>query len=209
MKNVALIVFLFLISLHLLGQDFEGQIVYSNSYVSKNPKMSDQQWTTMMGSTQTYLIKGGVYKSVTNGTLLQWQLYINKENKLYLKMSNSETALWNDASVQGDEVLKAEVKKSVTDVLGFKCDEIILTCKSGLQKYYFSSKLAVDTKLYLNHKFGNWYDYLSKSNALPLKSIIETAQFTIESTATEIRPMKVDYKEFELPIGMKTEKSPY
>jgi hypothetical protein len=209
MKNVALIVFLFLISLHLLGQDFEGQIVYNNSYVSKNPKMSDQQWTTMMGSTQTYLIKGGDYKSVTNGTLLQWQLYINKENKLYLKMSNSETALWNDASVQGDEVLKAEVKKSVTDVLGFKCDEIILTCKSGLQKYYFSSKLAVDTKLYLNHKFGNWYDYLSKSNALPLKSIIETAQFTIESTATEIRPMKVDYKEFELPIGMKTEKSPY
>jgi hypothetical protein len=209
MKNVALIVFLFLISLHLLGQDFEGQIVYNNSYVSKNPKMSDQQWTTMMGSTQTYLIKGGDYKSVTNGTLLQWQLYINKENKLYLKMSNSETALWNDASVQGDEVLKAEEKKSVTDVLGFKCDEIILTCKSGLQKYYFSSKLAVDTKLYLNHKFGNWYDYLSKSNALPLKSIIETAQFTIESTATEIRPMKVDYKEFELPIGMKTEKSPY
>ncbi len=209
MKNVALIVFLFLISLHLLGQDFEGQIVYSNSYVSKNPKMSDQQWTTMMGSTQTYLIKGGDYKSVTNGTLLQWQLYINKENKLYLKMSNSETALWNDASVQGDEVLKVEVKKSVIDVLGFKCDEIILTCKSGLQKYYFSSKLAVDTKLYLNHKFGNWYDYLSKSNALPLKSIIETAQFTIESTATEIRPMKVDYKEFELPIGMKTEKSPY
>ena len=67
----------------------------------------------------------------------------------------------------------------------------------------------MDTKLYLNHKFGNWYDYLSKSNALPLKSIIETAQFTIESTATEIRPMKVDYKEFELPIGMKTEKSPY
>ncbi len=82
MKNVALIVFLFLISLHLLGQDFEGQIVYSNSYISKNPKMSDQQWTTMMGSTQTYLIKGGDYKSVTNGTLLQWQLYINKENKL-------------------------------------------------------------------------------------------------------------------------------
>lgn len=171
--------------------------------------MTDEQWTSMMGSTQKYLVKGGDYKSIMNGTLVQWQLYNSKENKLYFKMSNSETALWNDASVQGDEVLKAEVNRNVTEVLGFKCDEIILICKSGLQKYYFSSKLAVDIKLYANHKFGNWYDYLSKSNALPLKSIIETSQFIIESTATEVKPMKLDYKEFELPIGIKTEKSPY
>jgi len=46
----------------------------------------------MMGSTQEYLIKGGDYKSIANGTLVQWQLFINKDNKLYNKMSNSETA---------------------------------------------------------------------------------------------------------------------
>jgi len=210
MKKVLLILTISIITaVTTFGQSFEGKIIYTNSYISKNPKMTDQQWTSMMGSTQEYLIRGGDYKSIANGTLVQWQLYINKDNKLYNKMSNSETAFWNDASVQGDEILKAEVNKGVTEVLGYKCDEVILTCKSGVQKYYFNSKLSVDTKLFANHKFGNWFDYLSKSNSLPLKSVIETAQFTMESVATEVKPMKLDTKTFELPTGIKTEKSPY
>ncbi len=191
------------------AQNFEGKIIYANTYKSKNPQMTDQQWASMMGSTQEYLIKGGNYKSIANGALVQWQLYINKDNKIYSKMSNSETAFWNDGSVQGDEVLKVELNKNVTEILGYKCDEVILTCKSGVQKYYFNAKLTVDTKLFANHKFGNWFDYLSKSNALPLKSIIETAYFNFESVATDVKTMKLDDKEFELPAGIKTDKSPY
>lgn len=210
MKKALLILTISVISAFTtFGQSFEGKIFYTNTYKSKNPKMTDQQWTSMMGSTQEYLIKGGDYKSIANGTLVQWQLYINKDNKLYNKMSNSETTFWNDASVQGDEILKIEINKGVTEVLGYKCDEVILTCKSGVQKYYFNSNLSVDTKLFANHKFGNWFDYLSKSNSLPLKSVIETAHFTLESVATEVKPMKLDTKTFELPAGIKTEKSPY
>ncbi len=209
MKKALVFIFTILSAITVFGQSFEGKIIYTNSYKSKNPKMTDQQWTTMMGSTQEYLIKGGDYKSIANGTLVQWQLYINKENKLYNKMSNSEIAFWNDASVQGDEILKAEINKGVTEVIGYKCDEVILTCKSGVQKYYFNSKLSVDTKLFANHKFGNWFDYLSKSNSLPLKSVIETTQFTIESVAIEVKPMNLDTKTFELQADIKTEKSPY
>ena len=124
-------------------------------------------------------------------------------------MSNSETVFWNDGNTNSDSVLNVEINKGVTEILGYKCDEVILTCKSGVQKYYFNSKLSVDTKLFTNHKFGNWYDYLSKTNSLPLKSIIETAQFTMESVATEVKPMKLDTKTFELPTGIKTEKNPY
>jgi hypothetical protein len=209
MKKVNAIIITVLTTMTVFGQSFEGKIMYANTYKSKNPKITDLQWTSMMGSTQEYLIKEGNYKSIANGTLVQWQLYINKENKLYNKMSNSEIAFWNDASIQGDEVLKVEINKGVTEILGYKCDEIILTCKSGLQKYYFNSKLSVDSKLFVNHKFGNWFDYLSKSSALPLKIVIETAQFTIESIATEVKPMRLDSKILELPAAIKTEKNPY
>lgn len=209
MKKILTLAFSLLTVITVLGQSFEGKIIYSNSYVSKNPQMTDQQWTSMLGPTQEFLIKGGDYKSILNGTLVQWQLYINKDNKLYNKMSNSEIAFWNDASFQGDEIQKVEVNKGVMEVLGYKCDEVILTCKSGIQKYYFNSKLSVDTKLFTNHKFGNWFEYLSKSNSLPLKSVIETAQFTMESVASEINSMKLDAKTFQLPEGIKTEKSPY
>lgn len=209
MKKITLLLSLLLMSINALSQNYEGVITYANTYKSKNPQLTDQQWTSMLGSTQEYFIKEGDYKSITNGTFVQWQQYSNKDNKLYSKMSNSETAFWNDGNIQGDEVLKVELNKNVIEILGYKCDEVILTCKSGVQKFYFNSKLTVDTKLYINHKFGNWFDYLSKSNSLPLKSIIETAQFTMESTATEVKPMKLDSKIFELPAGIKTEKSPY
>lgn len=191
------------------GQTFEGKIVYSNAYKSKNQQIPDQQWQMMLGSTQEYFIKGGNYKSVANGQLMQWQLYINKDNKLYNKMSNSEEAIWNDGSIQGDEVLKTEVNKGVVEILGYKCDEVVLTCKSGVQKYYFSSKIAADPKLFVNHKFGNWYQYLSLSNALPLKMVVETAQFEMTSTATEVTASKLDDNLFQLPSGIQTVKSPY
>jgi hypothetical protein len=200
---------LLLISFSSFSQNFEGEIVYSNTYTSKTPQLRDEQWSLMLGNTQNYLIKGGDYKSITNGKLMQWQLYINKDNKLYNKMANSETVYWNDGSVQGDEIINAEINKNVAEILGYKCDEIILTCKSGIQKYYYNSKLAVDTKLFVNHKFGNWYDYLSKSNALPLKMILENTQFKTISIATEIKPMKLEINTFELPAGVITEKSKY
>jgi hypothetical protein len=191
------------------GQTFEGKIVYKNTYKSKMPNVTDEQFTLMMGSTLEYFIKNGDYKSLTNGSFFQWQLYVNKDNKLYNKMANAEALLWNDGAANSDEVLKAEVNKGVTDILGYKCDELILTCKSGTQKYYFNTNLSVDTKLFINHKYGNWYVFLSKSNSLPLKSIVDNAQFTLESVATEVKVIKFDNTFFELPANAKTTKSPY
>lgn len=200
---------LLLISFTSFSQNFEGEIIYSNTYTSKNLQLKDEQWSLMLGNTQNYLVKGGDYKSITNGKLMQWQLYINKDNKLYNKMANSDIVYWNDASIQGDEVIKIEINNNVLEILGYKCDEIVLTCKSGVQKYYFNSKISIDPKVFINHKFGNWYDYLSKSNALPLKMILENPQFTTISIATEIKPMKLEVNTFELPAGVKTEKSKY
>jgi hypothetical protein len=193
----------------VFGQNFQGRIVYQNTYVSKLPNVTSEQFTSMMGSTQTYIIKGGDYKSSANGTFFQWQLYINKDNKLFNKMSNSETVLWNDGATNPDEVLKVEVNKNVTEVLGYKCDEVVLTCKSGTQKYYFNSKLGVDISLFTGHLYGNWYDYLKVAKALSLRSVIDNAQFTLTCLATEVTELKLDDKEFQLPENVKTAKSPY
>lgn len=191
------------------AQDFEGKIVYKNTYTSKIPNIPDQQFTTMMGSTQEYFYKEGNYKSSTNGTFFQWQLYIHKENKLFNKMANSATILWNDGASSTDEILKVEVNKSTRQVLGRTCDELILTCKSGVQKYYHSADLKVNPALFANHKFGNWNEVMSRTGSLPLRIILETQQFSLECNAVEIQPMKLDSKLFELPAGSKIEKGPY
>jgi hypothetical protein len=208
-KSLALLVF-FIITIPVsFAQSFEGKILYTNSYKSKMSNVTDQQFTDMMGATQEYLIKGGDYKSTTNGSFLQWQLYINKDNKIYSKMASSPAALWNDCAENPDEVIKAEINKGVVEILGYKCDELVLTCKTGIQKYYFSSKLPLDGKLYEKHKFGNWAAFLAKANAVPLKIVVDNAQFSIESVAIEVKPMTIDPKLLELPAGMQTQKSPY
>ena len=200
---------IFLITFSSYCQTFEGEIIYSNTYQSKSAQIKDEVLTSTMGTKQQYFIKNGNYKTVTNGQFLLWQLYINKDNRLYNKVVNSEALLWNDASIQGDEILSVKTNKNVITILGNKCDELILTCKSGIQKYYFNSKFAVDVNKFVNHKLGNWYDFVSRSNSLPLKTIIENTQFTLISTAVEIKPMKLDDNLFSLPEGIKTEKSPY
>ena len=58
-----------------------------------------------------------------------------QDNKIYNKMGTTETVYWNDASKNEDVVLKSELHKEVITILGYKCDELVLTCKSGTQKY--------------------------------------------------------------------------
>jgi hypothetical protein len=209
MKQILITLLLSLCCLFTFAQSFEGKIVYQNTYKSKIPSLPDNKFTSMMGSVQNYYISGGDYKSEVNGTFLSWQLYINADNKLYTKMANSETILWNDGATNPDEIKSVELHKDAANILGYLCDELVLTCKSGLQKYYFTSKLPIDSKLYTNHLFGNWYAYLSKANAIPIKMVIDNAQFTIESVAIEVKPMHLDKVIFELPAGTKTAKSPY
>jgi len=192
-----------------LGQTFEGKVTYQNTYKSKIPNVTDDLLTAMMGTSQEFNFKGGNYRSVSNGTFLQWQLYVQKHNKLYTKFSNSPSILWNDGAVNPDSVLKTELNKEVVDILGYKCDELIFTCKTGIQKYYFNSKLQIDPKLFEHHKFGNWHHYLSQSKAVPLKMIIDNVQFSLVSMATNIQPQKIDDQLFALPVDAKIEKSPF
>jgi hypothetical protein len=191
------------------GQNFEGTIVYQTSYKSKLPNVTDEAFTEMMGTMMDYNQKDGNYHSKTNGSFLHWQLYLRKDNKLYTKIAASPAILWNDGAENPDSVLKSELKKDAADILGYKCDELILTCKSGVQKYYFNPKLSVDPSLYENLKFGNFSAYLAKAKALPLKMVIENAQFTMEAVATSVEEKKLDKNMFALPPDAQLQKNPY
>ncbi len=188
---------------------FEGEITYANVYKSKNPKLKEKQLAAMLGSVHNYYIKNGDYKTVTNGMFAQWQLYINKDNKLYNKMASSDTVFWNDAAIHDDEVVSSKVNKNVITILGYPCDELVLNCRSGVHKYYFNSKLRVDAKLFIKNKYGNYYNYISRTNAVPLKMIIEDAEFIIESVATKVEPKKFPAGFFLLPAHTKTARSLY
>lgn len=198
-----------LISLSSYSQSFEGRITYSNSYQSKMTNVSDEQLSQMMGSDQDFFIKGGNYKSVVNGTSIEFLLYLAEANKLYTKMPGSDVLLWGDASKNSDEILTTVVNKNAVTILGFVCDEVVFTCKSGIQKYYYHSAFNVDAVLFAGHKAANWAAFLSVAKALPLKMILENDQFVFESTAIRYKQERIADSVFILPVAVKMMESPY
>jgi hypothetical protein len=209
MKSFIVGAMLLLLSICLHAQSFEGVIVYKNTYTSKLPQVPDAQFNAMMGTTQEYSIKGGNYKSSTNGSFMQMQLYRQAENKLYGKTAMSDTLYWFDGNANPDEVTDFKILKNQEEILGVKCDAISVTTKTGSVTYYFNTKYGVDASLYKGHKFGNWFFLLEKSKSLPLKMIMETTQFKLVSLATEVRPAKLADALFNLPAGAVTKPSPF
>jgi hypothetical protein len=198
-----------LFTLPAFCQSFEGKIVYKISYQSHQTGLLEQSLKQRMGDTSTYYIKEAHTRTEGNGISYEWQVYVPALNKLFTKTPESEILVTYDASKNSDEVLKAELTKNTITILGYKCNELVLTCKTGVQKYYFSSKLPIDRNLFRNYQFGNWHEYLTKSGAIPLKYIIQNNLFTMESTAVAVQQMKLDLKVFTLETGVQTMASPY
>ncbi|WP_339784689.1 hypothetical protein [uncultured Imperialibacter sp.] len=202
-------IFLALLTCPLVkSQSFEGVITYQISYSSKLPNVTSEQFSSMMGTTQEYYIKHWKYKSVSNGSLSEWQLYVPSENRLYNKFNMSDTLLWNDGGVNADKVVSYEIKKSQAEVLGYNCDALILNTQSGKTIYYYNDKLKVDLNLYKNHRYGNWALIMEQTKSLALKMEIETPQFSMTSVAVQVKEMELPDSFFALPEAP-AKKSPY
>lgn len=180
------------------GQSFEGEIIYSNHFTSKMKKFTSEQLEAMIGSKQEYLIKDGNYKSFLNGQSITMQLYDYKTNRIYNRKPQSDTLYWFDASTNTDDVISFETKKNAKKILGNQCDAIIMKTKTGTTTIFYSSRYKVDSKVYENHHYSNWAFYVGKAKALPLKTIIETNNFIMESTAIEIKSLELGISYFNI-----------
>ena len=75
MKILSAIILTLFVSATLTAQSFEGEITYQNDDKSKIPNLADQQLASMIGQQFDYYIKGNKYKTISNGSFLQWQIY--------------------------------------------------------------------------------------------------------------------------------------
>ncbi|CAF3303912.1 unnamed protein product [Rotaria socialis] len=161
----------------------------------------------MMGTKQDYYIKGSNYKSVFNGAFTKMQIYKASENKSYTLTSKNDTLYWEDYSTNKDEAVKYELQKNKETILGIACDVLIVEAKKSKTYFYFNSKYNIDPELFKRHNYGNWYFTISKTKALPLKTVYETDQFILTSTATEIKELKLKDSLFEIIDKKKTAKA--
>ncbi|MBS1759289.1 MAG: hypothetical protein JST23_04115 [Bacteroidetes bacterium] len=206
--NKATILFLFFFTV-VKGycQNFEGEIIYNNHFTSKMKSYTDEQLGNLIGTKQEYLIKDGNYKSFLNGMSVTMQLYDNKSNRIYNRTPKSDTLYWFDASMNTDAVTSFEIKRNTEKILGYQCDAIIMKTKTGTTTIYYNAKYKVDSKLYTKHSYSNWAFYINQTKSLPLKTIIETDSFKMESIAVEIKPMSLGGEYFNIDIKTPVKKS--
>lgn len=189
------------------AQNFEGEIDYHLHYTSRMASVSDSQMAKAMGDQSTYYTSGGNYKSVTNGSVLLWQLYIHAENKIYNSFSGGRVQ-WIDAWTEHDTVFNTNVRRNAAVIMGYTCDELTMFCRSGVQIYYYSTKLKINPQLFARHRYGNYAAYMAEAGAIPIKFIINSKELKIEALAVRIKPQKLAPGFFNLPPGATPTPSP-
>lgn len=185
-------------SIEVQAQIFEGKIIYENSYKSKMLNISDKQLSDFMGTRQEYIIKGNKYKSIFNGSFLKVQIYNGDDNKIYNLTSKSDTFYWEDYSKKTDTILKYEVSKNRDTVLNIPCNVLSIYTNQNKLEYYYNSVYSVDPTLFSKHNYANWDDIVLETRALPLKTVLETKQFILTSTAVDISNIIIDKNIFEI-----------
>jgi hypothetical protein len=146
----------------------------------------------MMGTNQAYYIKGGNYKSVFNGSFIKMQTYRTAENKSYALTAKSDSLYSEDYGKNKDMAIRFEIKKATETIMGITCDAITVYTAKSKATYYYNKKYRINPELLVKHQFGNWYYILSKTKAIPLKTIYEVKEFVLTSTAVKIVPMKLN-----------------
>jgi hypothetical protein len=194
----------------LSAQEFEGSIIYQVNYASKVSTAQNERLATMMGTHQTYSIKGGRYRSDNNGRVFLTQLYYPDENRLYNKYAQSDTWFWIDGARQSDTLVSFMTNKKVVTILGIVCDELKFECKKSTHTYYYPSdkQLLYNKSKFKRHQFGLFSEYVKHAGRIALKSIVETPDMVITSIAASIEPKSLPESLFSLPDGALKEKSP-
>jgi hypothetical protein len=57
MRTFGLLIMMAFIAMSLSAQNFEGEIVYQNSYQCKIPGLTDEKFTALMGTEQDFFYK--------------------------------------------------------------------------------------------------------------------------------------------------------
>ena len=201
-KILTLLLPLICSSLIALGQkSFEGKVTYQVRFISNIKGLSSEELTKRCASEQVYYTKGNNYRYDWNGTIDQWSVYRSADKKVYGKNSLSDTLQWYGVTVNHDTIYRIDLKENDTTILGYPCDRLMFTCRSGIQAYYFNRELAVDPDLYKDYKEVNYFAYLSIAKSLALKEVFMTPNYTEIVIATKVERIPIDDGLFVLPEG--------
>lgn len=204
----------------LYGQSYEGTLVYKTDFqfqisekmskmgiteeLLKEKMKQEGSWTDSIKTSY----KQGDYITYTNFSPQSWSVYKQETNKLYSFQDGEASDICTVTDVSIDLEFqttgnKPTVQKlpTIVEIGGRRCEVVRVQWENGTYDYYYdSSFLKIDARLFKNHIYEGWADFLKISNSLPVK-IVKSVKGLSTISLTLIRHTEgtIDPKLFEIP----------
>ncbi|WP_299623490.1 hypothetical protein [uncultured Tenacibaculum sp.] len=191
-----LFIFLFLTVNILFAQDdFEGILKFKIDFKDKTGKMPDDEIKYIMGTKQTYYLKGKKYRSSLNGAF-KLTAYHEGKDTLFTKMAISDKLMYSLTNKEQEKILSHKFEKTDLKILNYECKLLVVKTNKGIHKYYYSPKLRTNPEYYKTHKSGLWHFFAEKTNgAISIKAIgdLEDSYSCIELISVEKKSLNDDF----------------
>lgn len=162
---------------------FEGKIIYDHSY-------EPDSLAGYFGSESIFYYRAGNYKQVFNGEKVRESIYNRKDNLIY-SFINEDTVI-TSCDQESEIIEDYKIFEDAAEILGEKCDLLMLSTNRRLAYYYFSDKYSIDPKSLEYHKYSSLSFVYSKTKSLPLKIINQYPNFRVTMTAVKIEKKHIN-----------------
>lgn len=213
-KGPLFLAFIFLFSISVSAQNFEGTLTYvtgfdyeklAKKYGSTPEQLKIQLESNTKGWVDTVkmITKNSKYKALRLSTPVSYDIYLPDSNKLYTFTEGSDECLEIDLSYAYEEqaypaapiVYKLD---SIAIVNGIKCDIIRVEFNEKHQQYndfYYNKEVnPISPKFYKKYVFDGRGGFLSLSGALAIKIVksFEGDDFTLTLVDTKLHKISDD-----------------
>ncbi len=199
--NKILPIIIFLFSIQIFSQDFEGIIEYENSYekLVENDAIKIEDLKAFLGTKSKFVTKKGAYKQISEGKFMSYQLYKPNQSKLFYKdLINADTLYFKDLKKYENTEFEYEIIKNADTILGHVCHKLIYKTKDTEEHYYFAPDLKQNPKYFKDYKFGNKDKLTELTKSINLRYDLFFNGLKIKSIATEIKRQNIEDSEFEI-----------
>lgn len=190
------LLFFILLSLKSYSQ-FEGRIVYKQTYKSDNPDLTSEVLSQFLGDTHEYYVDGANYASLVNGMAESKSVHFPVSKEIIRYYPNGDSIVVVNILNPDSELIEAKLTDGSEKVLSWDCKSMVMNTSQTNQTYYYSDELKLKSKLFKDHKYGNYDTYTKLTGALPLKYVMVFPEFTITGTAVSVEEMELSDSFFE------------
>jgi hypothetical protein len=200
---------LLLLNVLAYSQDFEGKITFRMYYTPRDGAVVDTaSLQKLIGSKSVCLMKKGAYMQTTDSEILNWQLYLPGENRLYFTDKATPDQLFY---YRGDKTPAAEFTYEIVEnaeiILGHVCNLLKYKSDSSEIHYYYAKDLRLNPKYFKDFSLTNKNKITQIMQSVFLRNEYYTPDFIAVMEAVEIQEMKIPDSTMSKPnIAMVREK---